>query len=203
MIVDNNCPIVCPGSSTFNLELVSLNTMWRHTSRLVNNASEWPLYSVGQSTPIFTFHLHMQTTNATRRPQVQLPKRHLWPIQIRQWTFIQWNDCIQWNHWFWKASCCQDQSKVCQETFLKRFFFCPGDIVEVTFECFAPLPLKCGTKYINGSSNAYKLCKFRCRAVKGTEFKLWCFWSAECLFESSAVTLVSLKAVDTIGNYSK
>ena len=32
----------------------------------------------------------------------------------------------------------------------------------------------------------------RGRAVKSTEFKLWCFWSAECGFESQAVTLVSL-----------
>ena len=29
-------------------------------------------------------------------------------------------------------------------------------------------------------------------AVKSTEFKLWCFWSAECGFKSPAVTLVSL-----------
>ena len=36
------------------------------------------------------------------------------------------------------------------------------------------------------------LWKCRGRAVKSTEFKLWCFWSAECGFESPAVTLVSL-----------
>ena len=38
----------------------------------------------------------------------------------------------------------------------------------------------------------YKILKCRGRAVKSTEFKLWCFWSAECGFESPAVTLVSL-----------
>ena len=36
------------------------------------------------------------------------------------------------------------------------------------------------------------LWKCRGRAVKSTEFKRWCFWSAECGFESPAATLVSL-----------
>ena len=34
--------------------------------------------------------------------------------------------------------------------------------------------------------------KCRSRTVESTEFKLFCFWSAECRFESPAVTLVSL-----------
>ena len=38
------------------------------------------------------------------------------------------------------------------------------------------------------------LMKGKCRgkADKSIDFKLWCFWSAECGFESPAVTLVSL-----------
>ena len=45
------------------------------------------------------------------------------------------------------------------------------------------------------NSNCSTLCvlwKCHGQAVKSIEFKLWCFWSAECGFESPAVTLVSL-----------
>ena len=48
------------------------------------------------------------------------------------------------------------------------------------------------TKTHSSCFSSIQLWKCRGWAVKITEFKLWCFWSAECGFESQAVTLVSL-----------